>query len=104
MFAQGIQAAIFDALKQVWMALTMSKQFPRKTTTPRRRIAHNHESCSTNTYTALPQLHDNIQNRRPIFARVLTYNAINIAKQQLLIQLLLHPGHADIDDCFCFRW
>jgi hypothetical protein len=34
MFAQGIQASIFDAFKQIWMTLTMSKKFPCKTAAP----------------------------------------------------------------------
>jgi hypothetical protein len=33
-FAQRIQAAIFDTFKQIWMALTMPKQLPCKTTAP----------------------------------------------------------------------
>mmetsp|Transcript_28915 Transcript_28915/g.83963 ORF Transcript_28915/g.83963 Transcript_28915/m.83963 type:complete len:731 (+) Transcript_28915:2411-4603(+) len=48
--------------------------------------------------TALAQLHDDIEDGRSVLLCALSGDGIDIAKQQLLVQLLLDLGHTDHDE------
>mmetsp|Transcript_14388 Transcript_14388/g.42483 ORF Transcript_14388/g.42483 Transcript_14388/m.42483 type:complete len:268 (-) Transcript_14388:898-1701(-) len=51
--------------------------------------------------TALAKLHDNVQDRRPISAAALSVLAekhVTVPGQQVLVHVLLHLGHANVED------
>ena len=49
--------------------------------------------------TALAQLHDDVEDGGSVLLGALSGDRIDIAKQELLVQLLLDLGHTDHDEC-----
>mmetsp|Transcript_5634 Transcript_5634/g.14077 ORF Transcript_5634/g.14077 Transcript_5634/m.14077 type:complete len:265 (-) Transcript_5634:1604-2398(-) len=52
---------------------------------------------------AFSELHDDVEDGRPVL-RLVSGEGIEVAKEQLLVQLFLHLGHSHHHDGFRLRW